>query len=53
MTGPTGRRRAHAFAPERKLIAANVRPVVSESNLCLAMKRANSVGALRITEAPR
>ena len=53
MTGPTGRRRAHALAPERKLITANVRPVVPESNLCLTMERADSVGALRITETPR
>jgi len=53
MTGPTGRRRARALTPERKLSTANVRPVASESNLCLATGRAESVSGVPITEAPR
>jgi hypothetical protein len=55
MTGLTGRRRApaFAFAPERKLITANVRPVVGESNLCLTIARADSVDDVQLTEAPR
>jgi len=53
MTGSAGRRRAHDLTPGRKLITANVRPVVAESNLCLDAERADSVGAVPITEAPR
>ena len=53
MTGTSGRRRAQELTPVRKLITANVRPVVSESNLCLATERADSVGDVPITEAPR
>jgi len=53
MTGLTGGRRAHEFAPERKLITANVRLVIGESNLCLKPARAVSVDDAHITEAPR
>ena len=53
MTGTSGRRRAHEPTPERKLIAAKLRPVVSESNLCLATGGTESVGGVPITEAPR